>query len=94
MIKVVLSANGYLKKYFTNGESYCVELEDGATMTDFYNKIDAMYGEAWASSIWSRDRKCFRRPMVVQLSGNDKIDINKKLRDGDEVAISRVIIGG
>jgi len=94
MIKVILSANGYLKKYFTNGEDYCVELDDGATMIDFYNKIDALYGEGWDSSIWSRDRKCFRKPMVVHLSGNDKFDMNQKLRDGDEVAISRVIIGG
>ena len=94
MIKVVLSANGYLKKYFTNGENYCVQLEDGATMKDFYDKVDVLYGEAWSSSIWSRDRKSFRKPMLVQVSGNDKIDINHKLRDGDEIAISRVIIGG
>ena len=94
MIKVVLSANGYLKKYFANGENYCVELEDGATMKDFYNKIDILYGDDWSSSIWSRERKSFRRPMIVRVSGNDKFEINHKLRDGDEVAISRVIIGG
>ena len=94
MIKVILSANGYLKKYFTNGEDYCVELNDDATMIDFYNKIDDLYGETWDSTIWSRDRKCFRKPMIVYLSGNDKFDMNQKLRDGDEIAISRVIIGG
>ena len=94
MIKVLLSANGYLKKYFKNGENYSVELDDDATMSDFYDKIDILYGDDWSSTIWSRDRKRFRKPMVIQVSGNDKFDINQKLRDGDEIAIARVIIGG
>jgi len=94
MIKVFLSANGYLKKYFSNGESYCVELEDGATAEDFYNKIDALYGEGWSTSIWSRDRKRFRKPMIVRLSGECKFNPDKELKDGDIFAISRVIIGG
>jgi len=94
MIEVTLRANGYLKKYFSNGEIYRVELEDGATIRDFYGRIDALYGDVWPSAVWSRDRKDFRKPMVITVSGETEIDTDYKLRDGDEIIISRVIIGG
>jgi len=94
MITVVIKANGYLKKYFAGGESYDVELEDGATVGDLYDKIDTLYGDGWSSSIWSRDRKNFRKPMVVRLSGDCKFNSDRKLQDGDVLSVTRVIVGG
>ena len=94
MIEVTLRANGYLKKHFPNGESYRVKLENDATMKDFYDRLDALYGDVLPSSIWSRDKKSFRRPMVISVSGEAEFDLDYKLRDGDDITISRVIIGG
>ncbi|MDD2190745.1 MAG: hypothetical protein PHV71_01915 [Eubacteriales bacterium] len=93
MITVHVYVKGYLKKYFDR-ESYSIELESKATLKDLYEKIDEDLGKNLPPSVWSHEKKSFRGPVVVKISGESIIDLDFKLQDGSDIILSRLLVGG
>ena len=92
-MKVILSINGYLNHFFEQKE-YELELEEGATIAGLLAAVDSRFGESLPKSIWSREKKAFRGPISISVGSKKTSDLTFPLRDGQNVSVSRFLIGG
>ena len=92
-MKVTLLIKGYLNKFFEQSQ-FELDLEEGATLADLLIAIDSRFGESLPKSIWAHEKKKFRGPVVVSIGEQSVSDPSFPLTDGQQVSISRFIIGG
>ena len=92
-MKVVLTINGYLNQFFKQS---CNELEltGGATLADLFAAVDMLFGASLPESVWSREKKKFRGPVTVSVGQIKISDPEYPLKEGQQISISRFLIGG
>jgi len=92
-MKITLSVNGYLSRFFGQSQ-YELVLEEGSTLTELLFEIDSKFGAALPKSVWAHDKKRFRGPVSVSVGEEIVRDMAYPLQDGQQIAIARFLIGG
>lgn len=94
MITVTLQATGPMREYFP-GPDQDLELPDGATLGDLLDRIDADHGERLAgSTIWNRQARKFRGPVVIKAGPRVVTARTAPLRDRQVVSLIKALVGG
>jgi sulfur carrier protein ThiS len=95
MITITLQATGPMREYFP-GPDQELELPDGATLGDLLDRIDADHGERLAGSttIWNRQARKFRGPVVVKAGSQVVAARTAPLRDRQVVSLIKALVGG
>jgi len=92
-MKILLSFNGYFRKMFEQNPVE-IEMVDGAAVDDIFIEIDRLYGATLPKAIWSHEKKRFRGPISVSVDQKVVKDFSYILKDGQQVSITRFLIGG
>jgi len=94
MITVTLQAVGPMREYFP-GPGQDLELPDGATLGDLLDRIDAAHGERLAgTSIWNRQARKFRGPVVIKAGTRLVTSRAAPLQDRQVVSLIKAVVGG
>ena len=91
IIKILVS--GILKRYFDQ-TSFQIVLNDNATLRDLYEYIHAHWVECLPPSIWNRDKKKFRGPVIVMSEQRVLKNDDEKLYNEQIINMFRFISGG
>lgn len=92
-MKVILSVHGYLQTFFDQS-CYELELNEGATLADLFLAIDRRFGASLPKSVWSHEKQKFRGPVSISVEQNMVSDPAFPLAEGQQVSITRFLIGG
>ncbi len=90
---IYFRASGYMRSHFKE-EKYEIELNDNATIRDLFEEIHKLLGKNLSRAIWDHDKKCFRGPVMVKVDGSIERKDSYRLSDGQNVEISRLLVGG
>jgi molybdopterin converting factor small subunit len=93
MIVVTVQAQGPMREYFP-GPDQELELPDGATLGDLFERIDQLHGERLAGSIWNHQVRKFRGPVVVKAGSRVLTSREAKLQDRQVVSLFKAVVGG
>ena len=73
-----------------------VEVPDGSSIKDVFNKMLEIYGNSFEKQIWNTLTGKME-PFLVMLNGktySSLHDFDTKVKDGDEIAILLPVVGG
>ena len=95
MITVTLQAMGPMREYFP-GPDQELEFPDGATLGDLLDRIEADHGErlSGSSSIWNRQARKFRGPVVIKAGSRVVTARTAPLQDRQVVSLFKALVGG
>ena len=94
MITITLQATGPMREYFP-GPDLELEFPDGATLGDLLDRIGADHGERLAgSTIWNRQARKFRGPVVIRIGSQVVTARTAPLRDRQVVSLIKALVGG
>lgn len=91
---VKFHAIGYMRTHLKE-DHYLIELEsDFSTLADFYDEIGRTIGEKLSNSVWDHRKRRFRGPIILKVDDEVVRQENYNLKDGQNIEISRMLIGG
>jgi MoaD family protein len=96
---VRIKVTGYLRFKGLIGDEVSLELEaEGATVRDALEMLCNQYGERFESILFDPYTKEIKRSNLVLLNGQPYINLGKRLdselKDGDEITLCPVLVGG
>jgi molybdopterin converting factor small subunit len=96
---VKIKVTGYLRFRDLIGGEVLLELEaEGATVRDALKVLCNQYGERFESFLFDPSTKEIKRSNLVLLNGQPHINLARRLdcelKDGDEITLSPVLVGG
>ena len=94
-----IKVTGYLRFKDLMGGEVSLELEaERATVRDALRALCNQYGERLESFLFDPSTKEIKRSNLVLLNGQPHINLTRRLdselRDGDEITLSPVLVGG
>jgi molybdopterin converting factor small subunit len=96
---VKIKVTGYLRYKHLIGGEVSLELDaERATVRDALKTLCHQYGERFESSLFDPATKEIKRSNLVLLNGQPYINLpgrlDYELKDGDEITLSPVLVGG
>lgn len=92
-MRVSLAAMGQLEKDFGGG-TFAWEFPPGTTLAGLLRKIGEEFSDRLPESLWNRAECKFRGAVVMMSDGAALRDPAGTLRDGQEIRILKVLVGG
>ncbi len=92
-MRVRLVAMGQLEKDF-GGVRFDFEFAPGSTLADLLRKVGEDFSERLPESLWNRAECRFRGAVVMMSDGGPLRNPAGILRDGQEILIFKVLVGG
>ena len=92
-MQITLVAMGQLEKAFGGGR-FDFEFSPGSTLADLLEKIGNDFSDRLPGSLWNRSARKFRGPVVLMSDGSALRDPAEALRDGQEIRVFKVLVGG
>ena len=92
-MKIFFRGKGSISPYLPLKE-YSMELQEHATLADFYNQLSFQLGDTFPSSIWNKEKKRFRDPVFIRSGKKILRDDSEILLDGDNLVICMFVSGG
>jgi len=84
---------GQLEKDFGGGQ-FDFEFPPDSTLADLLAKIDDDFSDRLPESLWNRAERKFRGAVVMMSDGGALRDPARPLRDGQEIRLFKVLVGG
>jgi len=99
MSSVKITVTGYSKFKGLIGGEVSLELEaERATVREALNALCNQYGEGFESTLFDASTKEIKRSNLVLLNGQPYINLARRLdselKDGDEITLLPVLVGG
>jgi molybdopterin converting factor small subunit len=92
-MQVTFVAMGHLEKDF--GEKrFTFDLPPGSTLADFLKRFGDEFAGRIPAVLWNQAESRFRGPVVMMANGAALRDPAEILRDGQEILIFNVLVGG
>ena len=88
-----LQAKGELRECF-GGDVIEVPLAEGATLAGLLAEIGARWGNSLPAHLWDAQAVRFRGPVVIVLGTKPVRDPQTPLRDGQDISVHKVLVGG
>lgn len=92
-MRVRLAAMGQLEKDFGGGR-FDFEFPPDSTLADLLERIGDEFSERLPESLWNRAERRFRGAVVMMSGGGALRDPAQPLRDGQEILVFKVLVGG
>jgi hypothetical protein len=93
MITVTLKTHGILRDYF-GIEPKSVQMENGATLKDFLQVVNSLWGSQLPAYIWDTIEKKFCGAVYVLIENKVIEDPFFGLEDGTEIHLIKAFTGG
>ncbi len=90
---VHLQANGVLREHF-GAQSVEMSLADGSTLADLFAAVGKRWGGTLPAHLWDGATNRFRGPVVLMIDKTAVRHLETPLRDGQEISLFKVVVGG
>ena len=88
-----LQAKGELRECFGEGMVE-VPLAEGSTLAGLLAAVEARWGGSLPPHLWDTEAGRFRGPVVFMIGKTPVRDMETPLRDGEDVSLFKVLVGG
>lgn len=92
-MRITLIAMGQMEKAFGGGR-FDFDLPPGSTTADLLRAIGKDFSDRLPVSLWKRAESRFRGAVVLMSGGAALRDPAQPLRDGQEIRVFKVLVGG
>ncbi|MBN1614080.1 MAG: MoaD/ThiS family protein [Deltaproteobacteria bacterium] len=92
-MEVTVIFMGPLAEY-TGAKAVRMTLSGKGTYGELLDEIDRQFGAFFPEAMWDRERKLFKKGILVVGVGRDLDDPETKLTDGEEIKLVPVFGGG
>jgi molybdopterin converting factor small subunit len=92
-VTVRVQVKGELREHF-GGDRVDLDLADGATLGDLVAAVGERWGRSLPSYLWDREAAGFRGPVVIMIDRTAVRDPKTPLRDGQDISLFKVLVGG
>jgi len=92
-MQVTMIAMGQLEKEL-GGKRFCLDFAPGSTLADFLRKFGQEFADRIPGVLWNQAEGRFRGPVVMMTNGAALRNPAEILRDGQEILIFNVLVGG
>jgi len=92
-MRIALVAMGQMEKDF-GGKRFALDFPDGSTLADLLRRIGDDFADVMSEALWNRAECRFRGPVVMMTGGAALRDPATVLREGQEILVYKVFVGG
>lgn len=93
LMTVRLRVKGELRERF-GAETVEMTLADGSTLGDLLSAVGERWGRALPAYLWDGETARFRGPVVIMVDKTPVREPGTLLRDGQDVWLFKVLVGG
>lgn len=96
-MKVTVEYLGYIKQSLNVQQSEVIMLLDNATVHDLLVSLAEKHGETFQKAVYNPKDADMQPHHILAVNGailNEQDNLNKRLHDGDRIAVMPVVTGG